>query len=112
MTVEAIQRHTVSVGETRLVRVNFADNLQSGVTLTGTPTVVEVTTTDLTLGSKSLNAATYTDDDGTTVAISNAVTFTVAGGTAANSPYSILVTTATNSTPAETLKCLVKLSFA
>lgn len=112
MTVEAIQRHTVSVGETRLVRVNFADNMQSGVTLTGTPTVIEVTTTDLTLGSKALNAATYTDDDGSTVAVSHAVEFTVAGGTTAHSPYSILVTASTNSTPAETLKCLVNLSFA
>lgn len=111
MTVTAPQRHTISVGETRLVRVNFTENLSSGVTLTGTPTVAEVTTTDLTIGSKALNGSEYTDLDGASVAASCGVQFTVAGGTAAHSPYEIAITVATNSSPAETLKQNIVLSF-
>jgi small ligand-binding sensory domain FIST len=47
---------------------------------------------------------------GNTVAVGKAVQFVVSAGTAAQSPYEITVTAATNSTPAETLKKLLILS--
>jgi hypothetical protein len=103
MAVTLSQRHTLSVGETRVVRVNCTADLDDGASLTGTPTVVEVTTTALTLGDKAVNAATYTDaNTGRTVAAGKAVQFTVAGGVAGTT-YRVRVTVGTDSTPAETL---------
>ena len=103
MAVQAPQTHTVSTGSTRLVRVNYTKRLDSDVSLTGTPTVAEVTTTDLTLANKAVNTATYSDSStGKTVAVGKAIRFTVAGGTSGQT-YTIRVTVATNSTPTETL---------
>lgn len=114
MVVKCKQRYTISVGETRVVRIDFTDELDSGVTLTGTPTV-SASSTALTINTSgaAVNTATYVDaNTGNTVAIGKAVQFVVSSGTAAQSPYDITVTTATNSTPAETLKKVVTLSFA
>lgn len=61
----------------------------------------------------AVNSATYVDyNTGNTVAIGKAVQFVVSSGVASQSPYDITVTAATNSTPAETLKRIVTLSFA
>jgi len=111
MGITLDQIHSVSAGSTRLVRVNCTRDLDSGVSLTGTPTVVEVTTTALTLASKAVNTATYVEShSGSTVAIGKAVEFTVAGGVAGTT-YRIRVTCGTTSSPAETLVYDVLLSF-
>jgi len=103
MVIALPQTFVISVGDTETVAVNFTDHLDSGELLTGTPTVVEVTTSDLTLGSKAVNTATYVESQsGDTVAIGAAVQFSVSGGTAANSPYKIRVTCSTDATPART----------
>ena len=103
MVVYLPQRPIISVGDIEKVSVNFTDHLDSGESLTGTPTVVEVSTTDLTLASKAVNSATYVEAvTGDTVAIGKAVQFTVTGLTVANSPYTIRVTASTNATPART----------
>ena len=97
------QRHTLSVGATRLCRVNCTDDLDSGVSLTGSPTVAEVTTSDLTLANKIVNTATYTDDvTGNTVAIGKGIQFTVSGGSAGTT-YRVRITCSTDGSPAETL---------
>ena len=103
MAKQLSQRHTVSVGETEVVAVNYTDHLDSGELLTGTPTVAEQTTSDLTLANKAVNTATYLEAvSGDTVAIGAAVQFSALGGTAANSPYTIRVTVTTDATPART----------
>jgi hypothetical protein len=111
MGITLNQIHSVSAGSTRLVRVNCTRDLDSGVSLTGTPTVVEVTTTALTLASKAVNTATYVEShSGTTVAIGKAVEFTVTGGVAGTT-YTVRITVSTTSTPAETLVYDVELTF-
>jgi hypothetical protein len=111
MPITLTQRHTISAGSTRLVRVNCTNDLDDGASLTGTPTIVEVTTSALTLAGKAVNSATYTDAvTGTTVAVGKALQFTVTGGVVGTS-YTIRCTCATNSTPAETLVYDLVLSF-
>ena len=97
-----------SVGSTRMVAVSFALQLDDGELLTGTPTVVEQTTSDLTLGNKAVSTAALTIL-GETVPIGEAVQFSVSGGTAANSPYLVRVTCGTDATVAQTLSVDVEM---
>ena len=99
MVIKSPDIISVSVGDTRNVTVSYHDALDTGVTLSS-PTVLEQTTSDLTLTNKAINTATVdVDDNGSTVtvAIGQAIQFTVADGTAANSPY-LVRCTATSST--------------
>lgn len=113
MVVKLKQHYTISVGDVRVVRIDFTDELDSGVTLTSTPTVSAASSTAaITLASVAVNSASYVDwNTGETVAVGKAVQFVVSTGTAAESPYQLTVTTVTNGTPAETLKKLCTLSF-
>jgi len=98
-TAKQIQCKTAS--EVRVAAVSFQGKLDSGELLTGTPTVVEVTTSDLTLGDKAVSTTALTID-GTSNAIGEAVVFSITGGTAGTA-YTIKVTCGTDSTPAQTL---------
>lgn len=102
MPITLKQRHSLSVGTTRLVRVDATSDLDDGASFTGTPTVAEVTTTALTLANKTVTSASYTDNSGATVAAGKAVQFTVAGGVA-GTQYRVRVSCGTDSSPAETL---------
>lgn len=53
----APQIRTISLGEARINSVDFTGKLDSGETLTGTPTITEVTTDSLALTSKSVSTA-------------------------------------------------------
>lgn len=98
----AEQRGTMSAGDTRNVAVDFTDELDSGELLTGTPTVVEVTTTDLTLGNKAVSTGSLTIL-GNTVATGAAVQFNVIAGSSLLGEYRIRITAGTDSSPAQTL---------
>ena len=76
MTDTAPQVHELSVNETRAVAVSMAGKLDEGETLTGTPTVVEIDTAEMTLSSKAVNTAALSIN-GATVAIGNAIQFVV-----------------------------------
>ena len=103
MFIALPQRHTISVGDTEVVSVNYTDHLDDGDLLTGTVTVAEQTTSDLTIANNAVNTATYVEaQTGDTVAIGAAAQFSVSGGTAANSPYTVRVTCSTDATPART----------
>lgn len=103
MPITLSQTCQISAGSTRVVHVDCTRDLDTSVKLTGTPTIVEVTTTALTLGDKKVNTATYVDSiRGNTVAIGKALEFTVTGGVAGTS-YTIRATCGTDSSPAETL---------
>ena len=97
------QRWSIRVGDVRTPAMSFVGILESGELLTGTPLVVEETTADLTLTNKVVNTAELTIN-GKTVAIGQAVQFSVSGHLVANSPYTILVTASTDATPAQTFK--------
>lgn len=89
-------------GETRNFAVSFADVLDSGELLTGTPTIVEQTTTDLTLSDKVVNTSTLIINGVSTIA-GNAVQFKAVGFVEATVAYAITITATTDSTPAQTL---------
>ncbi len=102
----------ISKGETEIVKVSLAAVLDSAELLTGTPTVTEQTSTDLTLGNKQVNTA-QEEIDGTTTAIGKAVLFTVSGQlTGANNPYTVHVQCDSDSTPTRTIIRAVKLKVS
>jgi len=97
-----------AVGETNLFAVSFAGVLDSGESLTGTPTVAEQTTSDLTItdladgaNQATVNTAALTIH-GTTVAIGDALQFKVSGQKTTGSPYTLKLTVSTDSSPAQT----------
>lgn len=81
--------------------VSFADVVDSGELLTGTPTVAEQTSSDLTITNKVVNSAALTINN-KTVAIGNAVQFKVVGHLLATLEYTIKITVLTDSSPAQT----------
>lgn len=98
-TAPQIQCKTVS--EIRNGAVSFVGKLDSGELLTGTPTVVEVTTSDLTISNVAVNTAALTIN-GLSVAIGQAVQFKVVGGIA-DTVYTLRTTAITDATPSQTL---------
>lgn len=90
----AAQRYIKHAGETVNLAVDLRGLLDTGETCTGTPTIVEVTTSALTISAKVVNTAALTIN-GQTVAIGEAVTCRVAGGTA-GVQYVIRVTVTTS----------------
>lgn len=103
----APQRRTKTVGETRNLAVSFVDVLDASELLTGTPTVVEVTTSDLTITNKAVNNASMVVN-GETCLAGQVVTCTVAGGVA-GTDYQIRITVGTNASNAQTLQATVRL---
>jgi len=93
MTIQAKQVQRKSSGETMQVRVSFDELLVDSDVLTGTPTAVEVTTTDLTISTVETNDAAVTIL-GKTIPIANAVMFLCAGGTAGTT-YTMKITVST-----------------
>lgn len=98
----APQRQPASVGSTRNVAVSFSGQLDDGELLTGTPTITEGTTTDLTINNKAVSSAALTIN-GITVPIGEAVQCSVSGFVSANYPYTINISVTTDATPAQTL---------
>ena len=105
--IVASQRPQFAVGDVRNCGASFAEQLDSSETLTGTPTVVEVTTTDLTISNVTVNTSTLTFH-GDTIAIGEAIQFKVAGQKSTHTPYTLKITTTTSSTPVQTLIRYVK----
>ncbi len=100
MVLTLPQRPTISAGDVDVVSIDYTDYLDSGELLTGTPTITEVTTSDLTLANKAVSTAALTIN-GSTVAIGMAVQFSLQGQSAATT-YTCLVTATTDATVART----------
>lgn len=96
-----------TAGETRNVAVSFQGKLDAGESLTGTPTVTEVTTSDLTITSPAVSTVALTINK-KSVPAGEAVQFNVAGGTA-GTEYTIKVSVGTDATPTQTLVVLLRL---
>ncbi len=107
MSIEAPEIQSKAKSGVRNVAVSFAGKLDSGELLTGTPTITEITTSDLTFSSVGVNSAALTIN-GRSVAISEAVQFKVTGGTA-DRTYRIRVSATSDSSPAQTLVVIVTL---
>lgn len=108
MSGTAKQRPIMVSGETRNGKVSFVDLLDSGESLTGTPTVVEVTTSELTISNAAVNTAEETIN-GETVAIGKAVLFKVTdGGSGDLATYTLRITVSTDATPAQTFERYVR----
>ena len=104
MSHTAPQRHDVAAGETRNFALSFADVLDSGELLTGTPTAADNSPDSpevLTISSVAVNTAQLTVE-GETIPIGEAVQGTIAGFVSGVT-YTIKETATTDSTPAQTL---------
>ena len=98
----APQRQAASVGATRNIAVSFSGQLDSGELLTGTPTITEDTTSDLTISNKVVSTAIL-EINGISVPIGEAVQCSVLGFVSANFPYTLNITVSTDATPAQVL---------
>lgn len=99
--IDPPERRTCRVGETRTVAVSYVNLLESGELLTGTPTVAEVTSTDLTISDVVVNTEALTINS-KAAAIGQAVQFKVSGQVAATARYTLLVTVSSDASPAQT----------
>ena len=95
--------------ENILFGVDFTALLQSGETLTGTPTVTNatVTTPALTLGSPIVNTSAFTNDDGATVAIGTGVQVRISSGLSPTD-YVLTVTCGTSNSNTRTMVCTLQ----
>ena len=99
----AAERPELAVGETRNGAYSFKGELDSGELLTGTPTVVEVTTFDLAFTNVAINTATITISKDLLVLAGQAVQYSVSGHKK-NVEYQLKITATTDATPiAQTL---------
>lgn len=87
----------ISAGDIETVAIDFRLQLDDGELLTGTPTVAEVTTTDLTIDDETVNTGELVILTETVVA-GQAVQFTVSGQVA-GSTYRVRITVITDSDP-------------
>jgi len=95
------ERYTWKVGSTRTPRLSYDEVLETSELLTGTPTVVEVTTSDLTIDNKAVSTAALTIKN-EAIAAGRALTFRVSGHGVTNAPYTLTITASTDATPAQT----------
>ena len=102
MTHQALEANIIHVlaGEVPNVSVNCTGVLDGAEIITGTPTVLEQETADLTIDNKVTNSSAIVIK-GVTVAIGQAIKFRAAGFVAGRS-YRVRLTMTTNSTPAAT----------
>ena len=96
----APDRHAVVVGETRTAHVAYTALLNSGESLTGTPTIVEDGSSDLTITNKAVTTAVQSID-GVDVPAGEAVGFSFSGQSA-STEYTVKITVGTDASPAQT----------
>ena len=101
MPITLSQIPTVSVGDTEVGFIDLQDQLDAGELLTGTPTVVEQTTSDLTIANVEVTTAAETILN-RAVAIGKAIQFRVSGFQSGVT-YRLRCTVTTDTTPSRTL---------
>lgn len=92
--ISSPQRYAKPKGATRVLAVDFSDMLESGETLSGTPTITASSST-VTVSGAAINSSGSMVVLGTTVATSKVVTFYVAAGTSGKA-YNFNVSVGTN----------------
>ena len=99
MAITLREKHYISAGSTVLMAVEYTQALDAGELLTGTPTITEVTTTDLTITNKLVNSTTLVVNDISCIA-GQAVQCLVTGAVAGTT-YMIKIEVSTTSTPTQ-----------
>jgi hypothetical protein len=108
MTQTAPQRPCFVESEVFTPAVSFLNLLRSGELLSGTPTVTEITSSDLTIDNVARNTGTITID-GVSHEASQAVQFRVASGhVATTGHYRLRIDCDTDATPAQTLSVFIE----
>ena len=102
---KAAQRRSKVASEVVNVSHDCIDILDSGELLSGTPTVTELVTSDFAFANVAISTAEKTIN-GRTVAIAQAVTFKVSGGTAGTMPTCKIVVKTDASPPATRVQFL------
>lgn len=97
----AAEIESKTVIEVRNVAVNYVGKLDVGELLTGTPTVAEIDTTDLTFANIGVSTVALTIA-GVSVPLGRAAQFKVSGGVA-GTKYRIRVTATSDAVPAQIL---------
>jgi hypothetical protein len=97
----APQVPTLVEGEVNNFAVSFANVLDPGELLTGTPTVTEEVTSDLVINYVAVNVAALRIN-GRTVELGKAVQFHASGQLASTGSYTLVITITTDATPAQT----------
>jgi len=95
------ERQAKTVSEVRNVAIDFRGKLDDGELLTGSPTVTEVGTANLTISNQKVNTVALIIE-GQSVDIGMAVQFKVLGGNAGTN-YKIRISVVTTASPAQTL---------
>ena len=94
----------MSKGQVRTAAINCTDDLDSGVALTGTPTIT--TPSGITAVSPQVNTSTYEEkkeiDGGGTVAVGKAILFKLTAGTT-EGDYIVEFSSATDNTGGDTV---------
>lgn len=103
----AQERIPASEGEEINSAISFSGELDSGEKLTGVPTVLEDTTSDLTITNKTINTAILEDVNGVDVPVGEAVQYHIAGFVSASFPYTINITATTDASPPQIRKISV-----
>jgi hypothetical protein len=79
MSVVSNENHEQGPNEIRTYCADFRTKLRETEYLTGTPTVAELVTTDLTITNKAVLAAEFTDTAGNVIPAGKGVTYTISG---------------------------------
>ncbi len=91
--------------EDRILTFDFSEDLSSSELLSGTPTVIEQVTNDLTISNESINTVEL-DFDGYIIPIGKSVQCFVVGGNVGSEEeiiYNLIIKTASDSTPSQKL---------
>lgn len=107
----APQRPMAAVGETNNFAVSVAGSLDTDESVTGTPTIAEQTTSDLTISNVAVSSSVLTIN-GESVAVGAAIQFKVLGQLEAKSAYLLKITFTTSSSPAQTKVKYIKFRVA
>ena len=103
MPIELGDLYIVSAGDSETIAIDYADILDGSELLTGTPTIVEPTTSGVTLSNKAVSTGALTIK-GRSVATGKAVQCLAAFSSteAADTIKTIRVTVSTDASPART----------
>lgn len=106
MAITLAQRPVISAGDVDIAAIDYTNWLDSGETLTGTPTATEITTTHLTLSSVTVTTAAMTILNNS-VSASKAVSFRISGQQAGE-VYRVRVSAATSQTRTKKVDVIIR----
>ena len=104
MTIVLLEYPAISEGDVEAMEVLCSDYLRDSEVVSGTPTGAEQTTSDLTIGTCTLNASAVTRK-GKSHAANTVITVPIQGQLAATGSYTVLVTFSTDASRTKKVLC-------